>query len=85
MSTQEPITVSIRYFAILKDQRGASTEVYSTRAQSLLELYQELAAKHKFTLPSERLRVSVNANFVDWATAPRESDAIVFIPPVAGG
>ncbi len=85
MSTQTIVTVKIRYFAILRDERGLASEEYSTGASSLRELYNELAAKYRFSLPADRLRVSVNADFVEWNATPRESDAIVFIPPVAGG
>lgn len=85
MPTRAPVKVKIRYFAILRDERGASAEEYSTGAATLRELYNELASTHQFSMPVERLRVSVNSKFVDWSTVPHESDAIVFIPPVAGG
>ena len=38
-----------------------------------------------FTLPSEMLRVAVNAEFGDWSQPLKAGDAVVFIPPVAGG
>jgi molybdopterin converting factor small subunit len=29
--------------------------------------------------------VAVNAEFAEWSTPLREGDAVVFLPPVAGG
>lgn len=79
------IKVTIRYFAMLREQRGLSEEVYSTEAGSAAELYAELQSKFGLTLPQENLRVSINARFVHWTTALLEGDCLVFIPPVAGG
>ena len=33
----------------------------------------------------EQLRVAVNSEFSDWTRTLRPGDALVFIPPVAGG
>lgn len=85
MSEQVPVKVKIRYFAILRDQRGTGSEEFVTSAQSPRELYLELKTKYNFTLPVERLRVAVNADFVDWSTPLKNNDAVAFIPPVAGG
>jgi molybdopterin converting factor small subunit len=56
-----------------------------TRARTPRELYAELAARHPFTLPPEMLRVAVNAEFGEWSQPLAPGDAVVFIPPVAGG
>jgi molybdopterin converting factor subunit 1 len=77
--------VHIQYFAILREQRGASVETIDTSADSAGALYDELRARYHFTLPLERIRVAINDEFVA-ATAPLHAgDRIVFIPPVAGG
>jgi len=79
------ITISVQYFAILREQRGLSQEQISTPAATPAALYEELRARHHFTLPVDRIRAAVNDAFVA-STAPlREGDRIVFIPPVAGG
>ena len=79
------ISVSIRYFALLREQRGLSEEKLQTAAATPAELYNELHARHGFTLPADRVRAAVNGEFVT-ADAPLSSGAeIVFIPPVAGG
>ena len=79
------ISVTVQYFAILREQRGLAEEKLSTSAGTPAALYDELRARHGFTLPADRVRAAVNEEFVA-ATAPlREGDRIVFIPPVAGG
>jgi molybdopterin synthase sulfur carrier subunit len=79
------ITVTLRYFAQLREQAGAGGEQVTTAAGSLRELYAELGARHGFSLPAEALKVAVNAQFSDWSRPLRAGDTVVFIPPVAGG
>ena len=79
------ITISVQYFAILREQRGLAQETLATGAATPAALYDELRARHKFTLPGDRIRAAVNDAFVAADAALRESDRVVFIPPVAGG
>ena len=78
-------TVRVRYFAMLREQRGLGEERVATEAATAAELYEELRGRHGFTVPAERLRVAVNDEFEAWGVAVREADCVVFIPPVAGG
>jgi sulfur-carrier protein len=78
-------TVSIQYFAILRDEAGVSRENVETEAENLTELYLQLAEQYKFSLPVERLQVALNDDFCDWGSSFNEKDRVVFIPPVAGG
>jgi molybdopterin converting factor subunit 1 len=78
-------TVRVLYFAILREQRGLDEERVETGAATAGELYEELRMRHRFTLPAEGLRVAINDEFGSWAAAFRDGDALVFIPPVAGG
>lgn len=77
--------VDVQYFAILREQRGADAETLSTEATTPAALYEELRAKHGFTLGADRIRAAVNDEFVRNDAALKEGDRIVFIPPVAGG
>lgn len=79
------VKVRVRYFAILKEERGLGGEDVTTTAATMAELYQELADRHKFSLTKDQLRVAADEAFVDWQQAPRDGAQIVFIPPVAGG
>jgi molybdopterin converting factor subunit 1 len=79
------ITVTIQYFAILREQRGTSQERIETSARTPLELYQELSRAYPFTLPADRIRAAINGQFQESTCELREGDVVVFIPPVAGG
>ena len=77
--------LTIQYFAILREQRGFAEESLATAAATPAALYEELRARHAFTLPGDRIRAAVNDTFVPATTPLREGDRVVFIPPVAGG
>ena len=79
------ITLQIQYFAILREQRGLREEKLNTSAATADALYEELRARHGFTLPGNRIRAAVNDAFVEAQTPLRDGDRVVFIPPVAGG
>lgn len=78
-------TLRIEYFALLREQRGLTAESLATAAATPAALYEELRARHGFTLPAAHVRAAVNGEFVPADAALREGDIIVFIPPVAGG
>ena len=75
----------VQYFAILREQRGLTQEQVSTAAATPAALYEELRARHGFTLPADRVRAAINDVFVESSDPLRDGDRIVFIPPVAGG
>lgn len=75
----------IEYFALLKDQRGSSSETLETDAATPRDLYAQLAKQYAFSLSPESLKVAINEEFADWNYVLNEGDTVVFIPPVAGG
>ena len=77
--------VHLQYFAILREQRGLGDETLATTATTPAELYDELRARHAFTLPGDRVRAAVNDAFVSPDAPLHDGDRVVFIPPVAGG
>jgi len=77
--------LTVQYFALLREQAGRREEELLSSAATARELYAELAARYPFTLAAEQLRVAINGEFADWSTPLRAGDAVVFIPPVAGG
>jgi len=78
-------TLTVQYFAILREQRGRTEEKITTSAATPTALYDELRARHGFTLPADRVRAAVNDEFVAATAVLRDGDRLVFIPPVAGG
>ena len=77
--------IRVQYYALLREQAGRSDETLNTRARTPRELYAELQTRYPFTLPADLLRVAINAEFGDWSQSLKAGDAVVFIPPVAGG
>jgi molybdopterin-guanine dinucleotide biosynthesis protein A len=81
----QPMQLSVQYYALLREQAGRREESLTSAARTPQELYAELRQRYPFTLGPELLRVAVNGEFADWSTPLRAGDAVVFIPPVAGG
>lgn len=77
--------LTIHYYALMREQAGRSEETVHTAAATPGALYAELQARHPFTLAPAQLKVAVNNAFTDWTRTLHEGDAVVFIPPVAGG
>ena len=77
--------LQVRYFAMLREQAGRSTEELETQATTPRELYEELRRRRGLTLAPEFLRVAVNDEFGDWRSPLADGDTVVFLPPVAGG
>jgi molybdopterin converting factor subunit 1 len=77
--------LKIQYYAIMREQAGRSEETVETQSQTAADLYAELNLRHHFTLAREQLKVAVNNEFSDWSRRLAAGDAVVFVPPVAGG
>jgi molybdenum cofactor guanylyltransferase len=85
LETSAPMQLKIQYYALMREQAGRSEETLETSAATPADLYTELAARYGFTLSLEQLKVAVNSEFSDWSRKLAANDAVVFIPPVAGG
>ncbi len=77
--------IRVQYFALLREQARCSEESVQSAAATPRELFAELTARHGFTLPQDMLKVAINTEFADWSQPLKAGDAVVFIPPVAGG
>ena len=78
-------TLNVQYYALLREQAGRREEAVVSVAPTAAELYAELARRHRFSLAAGALRVAINGEFAEWSTPLADGDAVVFIPPVAGG
>lgn len=77
-------TITIEYFAILREQAGCDQENLTTEAATAGELFAELEKRYAFPKLSS-VKVAINDEFCDWDAPLGDGDSIVFIPPVAGG
>lgn len=96
MSTQGTVagaagTVSILYFAWLRERAGTAEEVFALPAgvTTVADLIGLLAARtpgHAAAFHNRRtVRCAVNQEFADPSTVLRPGDEVAFFPPVTGG
>lgn len=78
-------TVTLLYFAGLREAAGVASEVTQTAAGDLAGVYAEAQARHGIAWPREHLRVAMDGEFARWRDAVRDGGEIAFIPPVSGG
>lgn len=77
--------VRVQYFAMLREQARCSEELVETAAATPGRLYGELAARHGFLLPADRVKVALNDEIASWDAPLADGARLVFIPPFAGG
>lgn len=78
-------TVTLLYFASLREAAQTGTEQREVDGGTLRALYADARQRHGFVLPPERLRVAVDGAFAGWDDDVRDGCEIAFIPPVSGG
>ena len=80
------VSVTVRYFAVLRDLAGKGEERLEIEAGAVAsQLYTQLAERYGFPLKLRDVRVAVNDEFAPSEHVLRDGDRLVFIPPVAGG
>lgn len=79
--------VKVKFFAILKERVGVAEITKELKEGSTVaDLWKFLQADHpKLAVPGIRLLYAVNQNYVSPDHELKESDEVVFIPPVSGG
>ena len=79
------VRVHLRYFAGIREALGRRDEALDVPdGATVADVWERLVARHP-ALRDQRYRPAVNQDYVDPATALRDGDEIVFIPPVSGG
>ena len=78
-------SIRLSYFASLRDQRGVAEETLETEADTVRELYQELAGTYEFVLTCEQLMVAINDRVGNWDDPLSDGDHLVFLTPFGGG
>ncbi len=79
-------TIAVRYFAVLRDASGKSSEQVQVEAgASAGQVYSMLAERYGFPLGLSEVRVAVNDEFARPDQLLKAGDTLAFIPPVSGG
>jgi len=77
-------SVLVRYFAILREQRGCTTETVPCEVgTTVAELYEQLFPKSSGG--QILVGMAVNHLQVPGETVLQEGDEVVFLPPLGGG
>ena len=77
--------VTVRFFALLREQAGCREATLATIAATPAELYTELMRTHGLAVSPRILGYAVNERYVAGDTTLRDGDRVAYIPPVAGG
>lgn len=77
--------ITIRYFALLREERGCGQETLERESSTVEELYLSLRSQHGFRLEPGQIRFAVGTAYVDPKTVLQDGDEVTFLPPVSGG
>ncbi len=77
--------INVNYYAMFREEAGCSGETIEAETGDAVALFDQLKAKHEFSMCRSHVRLAVNDVFVDWNAPFNDGDSVVFIPPVAGG
>jgi molybdopterin converting factor subunit 1 len=79
--------VKIKFFAILRERAGtAETTKEIQEGSTIKQLWEALQRDFpKLAVPGIRLLYAVNQDYVTSDYVLKDSDEVVFVPPVSGG
>lgn len=78
-------TITVLYFAAMREQRGRDREILETEAGTPESLYEELSARHAFRMPRRSIVVAINDELARWDTPLQDGDVLALLPPISGG
>jgi len=79
------MTVTVRYYARLKEEAGLASEIVETTATTIADLWSELSGRRRFTLEARLIKAAQADEFCPWDAPLIPGSLVVFMPPVAGG
>ena len=87
MSSPAPITITVRYFAILRDLLGKGQESITVEPGTTVGTIYPMVtgADPRFLRLRRSMMVMVNHDYVDDDHVLADGDELAFIPPVSGG
>jgi len=78
-------SITIRYFALFRENAGTDEEQIESQAQTAGELFAELENRHGSSEPLGHCKVAINDEMADWDSRVNDGDTVLLFPPVAGG
>lgn len=78
-------TVTVRYFAMFREQAGLGEETLSLNVESARDVFEQTRHRHGSTEPSGHCKVAINDEMAEWTSTVSNGDTVLLFPPVAGG
>ncbi|WP_027016868.1 molybdopterin converting factor subunit 1 [Comamonas composti] len=82
-------TISVRYFASIREAMGTGCETVNTEAASVGALRDELIARGgaaaQVLAPGRAVRMALNQALCESGAQIKSGDEVAFFPPVTGG
>ncbi len=78
-------TITVRYFAMFREQAGVSEETLSIEAATAADVFEHTRDRHGSHEPTGHCKVAINDEMADWTSPVNDGDTVLLFPPVAGG
>lgn len=78
-------SLSVRYFALFRENAGKSEETLSLDAATAADVFAATQDRHGFSEPRGHCKVAINDVMADWDSPVEDGDTVLLFPPVAGG
>jgi molybdopterin converting factor small subunit len=83
--TQQRKTITVRYFALFRENAGVAEETISTDAHTAGDVFEETRPRHSSSEPTGHCKVAINDEMAEWDSPVNDGDSVLLFPPVAGG
>ena len=78
-------TITIRYFAMFRENAGVSEEELTTDAATAGDVFEATRDRHGSAEPLAHCKVAINDHMASWDSEVSDGDTVLLFPPVAGG
>lgn len=78
-------TITVRYFAMFREQAGLDEESLTIDAATAADVYEATRERHGSGEPVGHCKVAINDVMADWDSPIEDGDTVLLFPPVAGG
>lgn len=85
MSAADSKTITVRYFAVFRENAGVAEESIETSARTAGDLFADLKHRHGSAEPLGHCKVAINDEMSTWDEYLNDGDTVLLFPPVAGG
>ncbi len=77
--------ITVRFFAVFRENAGVESCQHQTEAGTTRELFEEMSRKFPTLKEEAAALVAINDSMADWDHPFENGDEVLFFPPVAGG